>query len=71
MALTRALQAVPNAHARFKPKPVAKLSLAEVRKQSTLVDAENFLLEKRDKSIGPETTTPKIYQPPMIVRILL
>ena len=54
------MQAVLDAHASLKPKPIETLSPVEARKQPTLADAVNVLLKKQGKSAEPETLVPGV-----------
>ena len=54
------MQAVLDAYASLKPKPIETLSSAEARKQSTLADAVGIVLKKQGKSTDPETLVPDL-----------
>lgn len=54
------MQAVLDAHASLKPKPIEKLSPAEARKQPTPADAVDVVLKKQGKSTNPEALVPGI-----------
>ena len=54
------MQAVLDAHASLKPKPIETLSPAEARTQPTPADAVNVVLKKQDKSTDPETLVPGV-----------
>ena len=54
------MQAVLNAHASLKPKPIETLSPAEARKQPTLADAVDTVLKKQGKSTDPKTLVPGV-----------
>ena len=56
----RDMQAVLDAHASLKPKPIETLSPADARKQPTPADAVNVVLKKQGKSTEPETLVPGI-----------
>ena len=47
------MQAVLDAHAGLKPKPIEKLSAVEARKQPTPTDAVNVVLKKKGMSTDP------------------
>ena len=54
------MQAVLDAHASLKPKPIEKLSAAEARKQPTPADAVNVVLKKRGMSTDPLVLVPGV-----------
>ena len=54
------MQAVLDAHASLKPKPIEKLTPAEARKQPTPADAVNAVLKKQGKNTDPEALVPGI-----------
>ena len=54
------MQAVLDAHAGLKPKPIEKLSAAEARKQPTPADAVGVVLKKKGMSTDPMVLVPGI-----------
>ena len=54
------MQAVLDAHASLKPKPIEKLSAAEARKQPTPADAVNVVLKKKGMSTDPLVLVPGV-----------
>lgn len=65
MSMTKAtvdkdMQAVLDAHAGLKPKPIEKSTPVEARKQPTPADAVNVVLKKQGKSTDPSVVVPGI-----------
>ena len=54
------MQAVLDAHAGLKPKPIEKLSAADARKQPTPADAVNVVLKKKGMSTDPLVLVPAV-----------
>ena len=54
------MQAVLDAHAGLKPKPIDKLSAAEARKQPTPADAVSVVLKKKGMSTDPAVLVPGV-----------
>jgi acetyl esterase len=54
------MQAVLDAHASLKPKPIEKLSAAEARKQPTPADAVAIVLKKKGMSTDPTVLVPGV-----------
>ena len=54
------MQAVLDAHASLKPKPIEKLSAVEARKQPTPADAVNLVLKKKGMSTDPTVLVPGV-----------
>ena len=54
------MQAVLDAHASLKPKPIEKLSAVEARKQPTPADAVGVVLKKKDMSTDPAVLVPGV-----------
>lgn len=54
------MQAVLDAHASLKPKPIEKLSAAEARKQPSPADAVNVVLKKKGMSTDPAVLVPGV-----------
>lgn len=54
------MQAVLEAHASLQPKAIEKIDVAEARRNPTIADAVNALLQKQGKSTKPEDLVPGV-----------